>query len=209
LPDAIVDTVVLRYFALAGESDLLIRLLGEPIGAPRIVYDPDEGAAIPAEARSEITRSVEYQRRVSTDPARDRAAQEQANVNATRLASIRSLHDVGLLAVIDLEPEELDLFGRLTSPSRCRDFGLRFPLDPGEAACLAIAVERHLILATDDTDALRALERHAPGHPYERIRKLLIRAGNDGLCSPARANAIHAEIRRLGFWDNGQPFPET
>jgi hypothetical protein len=63
------------------------------------------------------------------------------------------------------------------------------------------------VFATDDTDALRALERHTPGHPYERIRKLLVRAGNGGLCSPDRASAIHREMRSLGFWDRGEPFP--
>lgn len=56
---------------------------------------------------------------------------------------------------------ELALVGRLTSPSGCKQFGLRFPLDPGEASCPAIAVSRGLVLATDDADALRALERHA------------------------------------------------
>ena len=58
---------------------------------------------------------------------------------------------------------------RLTSPGPCGDLGLRFPLDPGEAACLAIAVRRDLVLVTDDADALQALEHASPDHPYERI----------------------------------------
>lgn len=65
------------------------------------------------------------------------------------------------------------------------------------------------MLVTDDSDVLRALDQYMPGHPYERIRKLLIRAGNGGLCSPQRANEIHREIRRLGLWDRDEPFPAT
>jgi hypothetical protein len=202
----VVDTVVLRYFVLVDETDLLNQLLGDPIGTSRIVYDDDEAPHLPEDARSEITRSVAYQQRASTDPARDRNAQSEAARNAARLAAIASLHESGRLAILDLEQEELDLVGRLTNPTGCKEFGLRFALDPGEAACLAIAVNRGLVLVTDDTDALLALKRHVPGHPYERIRKLLIRAGNGGLCSPDRANEIHREMRRLGFWDRDDPF---
>ena len=38
-PKSVVDTVVLRYFLLVDEIDLLVELLGSPIGAPRIVVD--------------------------------------------------------------------------------------------------------------------------------------------------------------------------
>lgn len=206
-PESVVDTVVIRYFVLVDETDLLIQLVGEPIGTPRSVYDDDEASHLPDDARSEITRSVAYQQRASTDPARDPDARREAARNAARLAAVASLHESGRLAILDLEQEELHLVGRLTSPTSCKEYGLRFPLDPGEAACLAIAVTRGLVLATDDTDALRALDRHAPGHPYERIRKLLIRAGSGGLCSPGRANEIHREMRHLGFWDRHDPFP--
>jgi len=68
-------------------------------------------------------------------------------------------------------------------------------------------VSRRLALAIDDADTLRALERHARGHPYGRIRKLLIRAGNEGHCSREQANQIHRQMRHLGFWDHEEPFP--
>lgn len=206
-PESVVDTVVLRYFALVDETDLLIRLLGEPIGTPRVVYDHDEGPHLPDDARSEITRSIAYQQRASGDPARDHEARRNAARNATRLAAIASLHTSGRLTILDMEHHEVELMGRLTSPTGRKAFGLRFPLDPGEAACLAIAVHRGLVLATDDADALRALERHKPGHPYQRIRKLLITAVDRGICARDRANAIHREMRRLGFWDREDPFP--
>lgn len=207
-PESVVDTVVLRYFAFVDEMDLLIQLLGEPLGMPRVVYDDSETPHLPEDARSEMTRSLAYQHRARTDPVRDRDARSEAARSAHRLGAVASLHKSGRLTVLDLDDKELDLVGQLTSPTRRKEFGLRFPLDPGEAACLAIAVTRELVLATDDTDALRAFEHHAPGHAYERIRKLLIRAGNDGLCSSNRANEIHREMRRLGFWDRDDPFPE-
>jgi hypothetical protein len=47
------------------------------------------------------------------------------------------------------------------------------------------------------------------GFEYERIRKLLIRAGQERLVTNKRANDIHEEMRGLGFWDKGTPFPES
>lgn len=206
-PDAVVDTVVLRYFLLVDEVELLLKLVGSPLGVPRIVYDPEEADQTPDDARSEITRSISYQQKASRDRARgDNACQEAAR-NTIRLQAVVALRDNGVLTIVDLDEQELDLVGRLTSPTSCKEFGLRFPLGPGEAACLAIAVQRNLILVTDDTDALRALEHHSRGHPYERIRRLLIRAGESELCTPDRANEIHREMRHLGFWDRELPFP--
>ncbi|MDQ4070585.1 MAG: hypothetical protein M3203_14105 [Actinomycetota bacterium] len=207
MPEAVVDTVVLRYFLLVDEVDLLLKLLGSPMAVPRIVFDPDEGQQTPDEARSEITRSISYQQKASRDPARDEDGQNEAARNAVRLQAAVSLYEAGTLSLVDLDQQELDLVGRLTSPTTCKEFGLRFPLDPGEAACVAIAVQRDLVLVTDDTDALRALERHRAGHAYERIRRLLIRAAESKLCTRKRANEIHHEMRRLGFWDDEEPFP--
>lgn len=206
-PEAVVDTVVLRYFLLVDEAELLLKLLGAQIATPRIVYDDDEPQHLPEDARSEITRSISYQQRAGADPARDADARQEAARNSRRLQQVEGLHASGHLVILDMSGDELALVGRLTSPSGCKEFGLRFPLDAGEAACLAIAVARELVLATDDADALGALEQHAPGHPYERIRRLLIRAGDGGLCTRERANEIHREMRRLGFWDRDEPFP--
>jgi hypothetical protein len=208
-PEVVVDTVVLRYFLLVDEVGLLLKLIGSPLAVPRIVYDPDEADETPEDARSEITRSISYQQRAAGDPARGERARLDAGTNAARLGEVVPLHAGGTIVVLDLEDHELDLVGRLTSPTTCKDFGLRFALDPGESACLAIAVHRNLVLVTDDGDALRALERQYSGHPYERIRRLLIRAADSKLCTRERANDIHAEMRRLGFWDRQEPFPSA
>lgn len=206
-PDAVVDTVVLRYFLLVNQVELLLKLVGSPLGVPRIVYDPEEADQTPDDARSEITRSISYQQKASRDRARDDDARQEAARNAVRLQAVAALHDRDVLAIVELDEQELDLVGRLTSPTSCKEFGLRFPLGPGEAACLVIAVRRDLVLVTDDTDALRALEHHRRGHPYERIRRLLIRAWESDLCTRKQANEIHREMRHLGFWDHEEPFP--
>ena len=106
-----------------------------------------------------------------------------------------------------MTPDEHDLYDELTAVSAPPE-GLIASLDAGEAACLAIALRRGCVFATDDTDALRILERRAPGHPYERIRKPLIRAAEEGLIDRRRANAIHERMRMLGFWDTQPPFPQ-
>lgn len=206
-PKTVVDTVVLLYFLLTGEEDVLFGLVGQPIAVPRIVYDPDEGASIPEVARSEMTRSVAFQRRAAGDLARDAAARSRATENAVRLQAIHTLHAGRHIVVLDLTDDELMLVSSLTSPSGCHAFGLKFPLGAGEAACVAMAVKRKLVLATDDADALKALRSIDAHHPYERIRKLLIAAAEDGRLSRDRANDVHAEMRRLGFWDTEPPFP--
>jgi hypothetical protein len=206
-PDTVVDTVVLRYFLLVDEIELLLTTLRSPIGVPRIVFDPDEGDDIPESARSEITRSIAYQVRASTDQAREEAGSTTARENAERLCRISDAQAAGSVTTFDMTAAELQILSQLTSPSGCKAFGLVVPLGAGEAACIAIAVTRDLVLVTDDNDALRALQAIDVGRPYERIRKLLIRAANDGHISRQRANELHAEMQRAGFWDTALPFP--
>jgi predicted nucleic acid-binding protein len=206
LPSCVVDTVILLYFLLAGEADLLLDTTGSPVGTPRIVYDPDE-AGIPATTRSEITRSIAYHELAATDSARDTAARDLAAANTKRLRVVTELHRAGHFEVMDLTSTELEIFGKLASQNGCATYGLRFPLGYGEAACLAIALARSLPLATDDRDALRALHHVSTNHPYLRTRKLLILAAEREKISQAQANAVHQHMTSLGFWDAQLPFP--
>lgn len=205
-PRSVADTVVLINFLLVDEFRLLVALVGRPIAVPRIVFDPEAGG-VPEVAESEIARSIRYYHRVANDPARGHPARATAEDNAERVGRLEQHHGAGDVEVIGLSQSELVLMGRLTSPRSCREFGLRFPLDPGEAACTALAVGRGLTLVTDDRDALSAIDCIAAGHPYERTRKLLVRAAHERLVTPDQANSIHGEMRRLGFWDQEQPFP--
>lgn len=208
LPSAVADTVVLRYFLLVHQFELLLELLDAPLGVPRIVYDPEEGD-VPELARSEITRSIVYQHRAASDHARDPSARTAAATNAARLEQLADHHANGRIGTLEMDAVELEVFGRLTHATHCRAFGLIFPLDPGEAACVAIANARRLVLATDDADALTAARTLDPEQPYERIRKLLIRAATNSRISQATANDLHREMCALGFWDTELPYPDA
>lgn len=205
---SVVDTVVLRYFLLVDQVNLLVALLGAPLGVPRIIFDPDEGD-VPNNALSEITKSVNYQRRLASDPARDTSEKDDASKKATQLARVANLYQADDLVILDMASAELKIVSELVSPSGCKAFGLKFPLHPGEAACIAIGTTRGLVVATDDTDAIRALQAVAPGHPYDRIRKILIRGAETNIISKVEANQIHTEMQRLGFRDKIYPFPNT
>lgn len=205
-PRTVADTVVLLNFLLVDEFRLLVALVGRPIAVPRVVFDP-EASDVPEVAESEIARSIRYYRRVAGDPARGGPARSTAERSAERVGRLGEHHAAGDIGVIDLSESELALLGRLTSSHSCHEFGLRFPLDLGEAACAALALGHGLTLVTDDRDALKAIEHVSAGHPYERTRRLLIRAANEGLITADQANSIHGEMRRFGFWDQDQPFP--
>jgi hypothetical protein len=207
MPDPVViDTVDLRYFLFVGRGELLVALLGRPLMVPRIVFDPDEGD-VPEEAMSEITRSIRWQGRTSGDAGRLAEMRRQAAHNAASLEEVFGMHARGEIETVDLDDEERALFARLTTHAGAADLGLRFRLQDGEAACVAAAVGRGWVLVTDDADALRALDHLEPGHPYERIRRLLQRAATEGRVTEEEANDLHAQMRSLGFRDREVPFP--
>ena len=205
-PEAVADTVVLLYFLLTGEMQLLLDLLGRPIGVPTLVFDTSDVEA-PEAAQSEVRRSIRYYEKRSRDPALGGAEQAQARTDAGRLMSVEDHVQKGEIVLIDLDVDELDLVADLIDQHRCVDYDLIVPLGPGEAACVAAAVKRPLVLATDDSDALKVYARLGRGRPYERIRKLLVRAADEDVISRERANQIHAEMRAHGFWDSTAPFP--
>lgn len=199
-----VDTVILQYFLLTDRFELLVELLDPPVVVPTIVFDPEEPEAGPA-ARSELARCIDYEDRAATAPEATAADRKNAERNATRLRAFAEHVRKGSIEVVDLDSSELQLLAEFRGHGSDTS-ELLVPLGMGEAACLAIAIERGYVLATDDSDALRVLERWAPGHPYERIRKLLIKGAEQGRISRAEADALHAEMRRLGFWDAQPPF---
>jgi hypothetical protein len=205
---SVIDTVVIQYFLLVGRADLLLRLLGTPLRLPRVVFDPDEPKGTPPLAMSELSRAIDYYERRSRDPSRtddERVAAAQAQ---RRLALVRESHARGDVEVVDMTEPERTVFAALTDSAQVEGFGLSFPLDPGEAACVAIALTRAWTIVTDDDDALTAVRSRHATHPYERIRRLLVRAARSGFITEAEANAIHTEMTNLGFWDRQVPFTQ-
>lgn len=183
-----------------------MKLVGSPLAVSRTIYDPDEGD-VPPEAMSEMTRAIFDQRRRFDDLLQPEDLRAAANKRMQRLHAIHSLHGIGLVEVLDMTPSELKTFATLTDPAAAASNGLLFSLAGGEAATIALAVGRGLVCATDDNDALKALATLAPGHKYERIRKLLQRAAKEGHVTRETANRIHDDMRRAGFWDKTPPCP--
>ena len=202
--DHILDTVVLLYFLLVKEEELLGSLIGWPLRVPFAVYDPEE-QSIPLETSprpdllSEMRQVVRYY---------DRAARSTGDTESLwRVSRVDRLYDEDRLVVEAMEPQEQRLADGLQG-SDAAQFSLRAPLGPGEAACVAIAFERGWTIVTDDADALKALTRlrDNKNYNYERIRKLLIRAANERIITKDEANRIHAEMASHGFWDSIRPF---
>ncbi|MGE0600641.1 MAG: hypothetical protein AB7J35_05270 [Dehalococcoidia bacterium] len=204
---SILDTVVLLYFLLVGREALLTRLLGAgaPLRVPLAVYDPEERSLSPEALRhsdllSEMRQATRhYEVAARSDPA--------AGELLERVRRVDFLYDGAALEVVELSADERLLAARLQSRRTAAEYGIRVPLGPGEAACVAIAFTRGWTIATDDNAALTALGAlYGHDYPYERIRKLLVRAAEEGLVDRAEAREIHDQMRQLGFWDSDQLF---
>lgn len=203
--DHIIDTVVLLYFLLAEQEDLLCALLGQPLQVPYAVYDPEDripptDSVSRSELLSEMRQAVRHYQRVTktggdTEPL-------------LRVRRVDLLYDDGRLVPVAMTQEEYLLAARLQSTDTT-DYGIRIPLGPGEAACVAISWKRSWTVVTDDSDAFKVLDKlHGNReYRYERIRKLLIRAANEGHVTREEANDIHARMCSQSFWDSERPFP--
>ncbi len=200
----IIDTVVLLYFLLVGEEELLCTLVGTPLQVPLAVYDPeDRDLPLTAGRRAELLSEM----RQAVGHYESAARLTGDDDSLSRVSRIDSLYDESRLVSVPMTPKERLLAAKLESVDAL-DHGVRVPLGPGEAACVAISFERDWTIATDDTDALKVLKRlHRGRHfRYERIRKLLIRAVEEGHVTREEANRLHTAMRSHGFWDTGQPF---
>ena len=207
----IIDTVVLMYFLLVGREALLGDLMGRPLQVPFAVYDPEDrdlqgGASPKSELLSEMRQAVRHYEAAAEAAAESESSDHEIE-SFNRIKRIDDLYDKGGLVTVAMTSEELLLSARLQS-SDAFAYGLKVGLGPGEAACVAISYTRGWTIATDDTDALKVLDQFRGGrnYPYERIRKLLVRAADEGHISSEEANLLHEEMRTLGFWDSGQPF---
>lgn len=207
----IIDTVVLMYFLLVGRETLLGDLLGRPLQVPVAAYDPEdrrppEGTSPSSELLSEMRQAVRHYE-AAAEAAVESESSDHEIESFNRIKRIDDLYGEGSLVTVAMTSEELLLAAQLQSCD-ASVHGLNVGLGPGEAACVAISHTRGWTIATDDADAFKVLDRLHAGHdyPYERIRKLLVRAADEGRISREEANRQHDEMRALGFWDSGQPF---
>ncbi|MGI8875654.1 MAG: hypothetical protein ACR2KP_15310, partial [Egibacteraceae bacterium] len=62
----VVDTVILHYFLVVDQAQLLLELLNPPVGVPRIVFDPEDDHGIDAVV-SELRQNIRYEERVANE----------------------------------------------------------------------------------------------------------------------------------------------
>lgn len=200
----ILDTVVLLYFLLAEQEDLLGDLIGWPLRVPFAVYDPDDWTGS-LEPKPRLDLSSEMRQ---AEAYFDNMAFETGDTGAAfKINKVNRLYAEGRVVVEAMDPSEQRLADELQG-DRAMQLGLRTSLGPGEAACIAIASKREWTIVTDDNDALKALSAlyGDQDYNYERIRKLLIRAAVENLVTEEEANRIHDSMVSYGFWDSQRPF---
>jgi len=200
----ILDTVVLLYFLLAEQEDLLGDLIGWPLRVPFAVFDPDDWTSSP-ESKSRPEFSSEM--RQAQDYYQNTALETGDTGASFRINKVNRLYAEDRLVVEAMDPGEQRLADELQD-AKARQLGLRAPLGPGEAACIAIASKRAWTIVTDDNDALKALTalNGDRSYRYERIRKLLKRAAVENRVSEEEANRIHDSMVSYGLWDSQRPF---
>lgn len=202
----ILDTSTLLYFLLVEQDQLLRDLLGDPLTVPQTVYDPeDRNVGLDPAPRSDLLS--EMRQSIAHYEVATRSGGAAPHL-LDRVRGVDALFDAGHLEVVELAEDEAALAAELESRAGAKAYGLKLPLGVGEAACVAITCERSWVIATDDNDALKVLDRRLGegGYEYERIRKLLVRAANEGRITKKQANEIHAEMKSVGFRDDGVPF---
>src|SRR5258708_21962413 len=79
--------------------------------------------------------------------------------HANRLQALRLQTAI---SIIDLDDDELGLSAQLSSTTTQRQLGLAGRLGPGEAAVMAIAINRHWSAVIDDGAAREALRQLSP-----------------------------------------------
>ena len=203
--DHIVDAAVLLFFLLAGQEELLCRLVGPALRVPLSVYDPTDRNTPPsARLRTDLLSAMRQAVRHFEKPGNQHGGTDVL----ARVQRVDHLYDTGQFTVEEMTRAEQLLAAELHSIETAGSYGLDAPLGAGEAACVAIAHERQWEIATEDADALKALSRldgnEARG--YEGIQGLLIRAVDDGHISGDEASAIHTEMRAHGFWGATRSF---
>lgn len=169
-----------------GQFDLLVEILGGTVTVPRHVFDPDEDPDGVAALLSEIGRTERYFAKRADDVE-----------GWSRIRALRQRED---MLVTDLDEDELGLFAELQSRDFTHELGLA-ALGPGEAAVIAIAVNRGWAAVLDDAAARSALNFKNPGSKVATSRELLRSAAvsDDVNLTSEEAEAIYLEMRSRGY----------
>ena len=118
----------------------------------------------------------------------------------TACTTSQVLDEYGLGAATGLLPADAcsDLpVATLTQEETRFAAGLSARLGAGERSCLAIAIHRHGVLASDDLDARHAAQKL--GIPRTGTVGILVLCVRRGYLSREEANTLLTEMRRLGY----------
>jgi predicted nucleic acid-binding protein len=199
----VADTVVVNYFVAVGEFDLLRLLLGGRVHVPRAVFDPDEPGDIAEEAASELRRGLRLHQRRANDRGVGKELRERSASALPHFENLANHASRGEIVALELTLDEMRAYARLRDARFVAQYGLITGLGHGEAAAIAIALERGFGFASDDQDAIKVARALAPTMDIHRIRGLLVDAATKGLIDKKRAKEIHSAMVRAGFWDSG------
>ncbi|HUG16218.1 MAG TPA: hypothetical protein VMM78_14535 [Thermomicrobiales bacterium] len=193
-----VDTVVLAMFVDAGRPDLLQALAGGLVFLTPTVLDPAQLPPFAGPSLSEFGRGLYDAEQQLGDPLLARRAQRRTVFYGS----------AGMIwQPVALSVGEVRLARYLASPATRQAARVIDPtfralrIDPGEAECAAVAINRGWRLWSDDQAIVTLVRTLYPSCVVERLCGLLVRGVSEGLIGCAAAahlyNAVFKSELRL------------
>ncbi len=202
--ELLVDAPVLLYWSLANATDLLVQLFGG-ITTTDLVYRIGDTTGWP---NNQIARDRCYYQSRCSDPKLDERTRRIAMDAIIQIDRIGNMYINGHLRIVELDDKELDFLCQLTSDKQVEKLGLTWKLGDAAASCVAVAVNRGMVFASDDADAWAALKRLSPKHPTQSSQGLLRTAVEARLISKAAEEATLETLRKMDLWNRQPPYPD-
>jgi hypothetical protein len=162
--------------------DLLVTLLGGTVHVPRAIFDPDEDPAGIATLLSEFAKAERYW---------GASTAQEGPEKASRLRALRQRTDID---VIDLDPDELELFSELQEGPYARMLGFALPLGAGEAAVVAVAAGRGWDAVMDDAAGRAAFSDRVRNGRVMTCRELLRSGVASSVLESPEAELVYMDL---------------
>jgi len=193
----LVDTMVLGMFIDAGRADLLAALAGGRVYLTPSILDPEEQPPFAQPPIAEFAKGVWH------------AQQDLGQaISARRVQRRVAYYQGGAWHPVALSAAELQRAAYLASRAArdaARAVNPAFKakrVDPGEAECAAVAIERGWELWSDDGGIVALMRTLHPHLHVERLCGLLVRAVRAGLIPCTEAQHLYNAVFKedLGLW---------
>lgn len=205
----LVDAPVLLYWSLANATDLLVQLSFNGITTTNFVYEICDTTG---QHKNQIAQDRRYYQSLCSDLKLDEPTRRAAMDATVQIDRIGDMYINGHLKIVALDDKEdgkeIDLFCQLTSDKQAERLQLPWKLGHAAASCVAVAVNRGMVLASDDADACAALKRLSPGHPTQSSQDLLRIAVEERLISKEEEAATLETLRKAVLWNRRPPYPD-